>query len=86
MSMSTYFDLVDNADEYGTFPNWIMTGDETWCFLYDPQLKQQISHLEIGVIAKKEESTTGYPCRSLHLSKSSLQNNRPLFFTPSILS
>jgi hypothetical protein len=28
-------DLTDSADKDGTFLNWIITGDETWCFLYD---------------------------------------------------
>jgi hypothetical protein len=32
-------DLIDSADKEGTFLNRIITGDETWCFLYDPQLK-----------------------------------------------
>jgi hypothetical protein len=34
-------DLIASADKDGTFLNQIMTGDETWCLLYDPQLKQQ---------------------------------------------
>jgi hypothetical protein len=34
-------DLIDTADKDGTFLNRIKTGDETWCFLYDPQLKRQ---------------------------------------------
>jgi hypothetical protein len=34
-------DLIDSADKNGMFVNWIITGDETWCFLYDPQLKRQ---------------------------------------------
>jgi hypothetical protein len=33
--------LIDSADRDGTFFNWIITGDETLCFLYDPQLKRQ---------------------------------------------
>jgi hypothetical protein len=31
--------LIDSADKDGTFLNRIITGDETWCYLYDPQLK-----------------------------------------------
>ncbi|KAJ4431822.1 hypothetical protein ANN_20427 [Periplaneta americana] len=33
-------DLISSADDDPTFLNRI-TGDETWCFLYDPQLKRQ---------------------------------------------
>jgi hypothetical protein len=33
--------LIDSADKDGTFLNCIITGDETWCFVYDLQLKQQ---------------------------------------------
>jgi sensor histidine kinase regulating citrate/malate metabolism len=35
-------DLINNADEDVTFLNRIITGDETWRFLYDPQLKRQL--------------------------------------------
>jgi hypothetical protein len=31
--------LIDGADKDGTFPNQIVTGDEAWYFLYDPQQK-----------------------------------------------
>ncbi|KAJ4429326.1 hypothetical protein ANN_26330 [Periplaneta americana] len=34
-------DLISSADDDPTFLNRIITGDETWCFLYDPQLKRQ---------------------------------------------
>ncbi|KAJ4437672.1 hypothetical protein ANN_17817 [Periplaneta americana] len=34
-------DLISSADDEPTFLNRIITGDETWCFLYDPQLKRQ---------------------------------------------
>jgi hypothetical protein len=39
--MSICSDLINSADKNGTFLNWIITGDETWCFLYDPQMKRQ---------------------------------------------
>jgi histone-lysine N-methyltransferase SETMAR len=39
--MSICHDLIDTADKDGMFLNRIITGDETWCFLYDLQLKQQ---------------------------------------------
>jgi hypothetical protein len=51
MSMSGA--LIDSADKDGMFLNWIITGDETWCFLYDLQLKRQ------SAITKREEATTG---------------------------
>jgi hypothetical protein len=34
-------DLIDSADKDGLFPNRNLTGDETWRFLYNPQLKRQ---------------------------------------------
>ncbi|KAJ4442516.1 hypothetical protein ANN_04103 [Periplaneta americana] len=34
-------DLISSADGDPTFLNRIITGDETWCFLHDPQLKRQ---------------------------------------------
>jgi hypothetical protein len=34
-------DLIDSAERDGVFLNQIIRGDETWCFLYDHQLKQQ---------------------------------------------
>lgn len=36
-------DLIEKADEDPTFLEKIVTGDETWCFLYDPQGKRQSS-------------------------------------------
>jgi hypothetical protein len=30
--MSICGDLINSADKDGTFLNWIITGDETWCF------------------------------------------------------
>jgi hypothetical protein len=41
--MSICSDMIDSADKDGTFLNRIITGDETWCFLYDLQLKQQLA-------------------------------------------
>ena len=34
-------DLISSADYDPTFLNRIITGDKTWCFLYDLQLKRQ---------------------------------------------
>jgi hypothetical protein len=39
--MSICGDLIHIADKYGTFLNQIIIGDETWCFLCDPQPKRQ---------------------------------------------
>jgi ribosomal protein S25 len=36
-------DLLTMADQDSNFLNNIITGDETWCFLYDPQTKRQSS-------------------------------------------
>jgi hypothetical protein len=40
--MSICGDMIKSADKDGTFLNWIITGDEIWCFLYNLQLKQQL--------------------------------------------
>jgi hypothetical protein len=56
--MSICGDLINSAHKNGTFPNRIITGDETWCFLYDLQ-QATIGHLEIVIITKKEETVTG---------------------------
>lgn len=34
-------DLVETADNDANFLKTIVTGDETWCFMYDPQTKRQ---------------------------------------------
>jgi hypothetical protein len=36
-------DLTKSAVEDGVFLKQIITEDETWCFLYDLQLKQQLT-------------------------------------------
>ena len=36
-------DLMSSADRDPQFLKKIVTGDETWCFLYDPQTKRQSS-------------------------------------------
>jgi hypothetical protein len=37
--MSICGGLIDSADKDGKFLKRNITGDKTWCFLYDPQLK-----------------------------------------------
>jgi len=39
--MSISGDLIDTADRDNKLHNNIITGDETWYFLHDPQTKQQ---------------------------------------------
>jgi histone-lysine N-methyltransferase SETMAR len=34
-------DIIAMADADKTFLNKIMTGDDTWCFVYDPETKRQ---------------------------------------------
>jgi hypothetical protein len=36
-------DLISSADKDMTFLNQIVTEDEPWSFLYDPQLNQQLA-------------------------------------------
>jgi hypothetical protein len=54
--MSICGDLIDGADKDGTFLNRIITGDETWCFLYDPQLKQQSATWKSPSSPRKKKS------------------------------
>jgi hypothetical protein len=35
-------DLINSTEKDGTLLNQIITGDETWCFLYDWQMKQKL--------------------------------------------
>jgi hypothetical protein len=39
--MSICGDLINSPGKDGMFLNQIITGDKTWCFLYDLQLKRQ---------------------------------------------
>jgi hypothetical protein len=39
--LSSCSDLIDRSDKDGVFLNRVIAGDNTLCFLYDPQLKQQ---------------------------------------------
>jgi hypothetical protein len=41
--MSISSDLIDLADKDNKFLDRVITGDATWCFLYDPKTKQQSS-------------------------------------------
>lgn len=47
-------DLISSADQDRTFLNRIITGDETWCFLYDPQLKRQSATWKSPVSPKRK--------------------------------
>jgi histone-lysine N-methyltransferase SETMAR len=38
-------DIIARADVDNNFFNKIITGDETWCFAYDPETKRQSSEL-----------------------------------------
>jgi len=38
-------DIIAMADAGKNFFNKIITGDETWCFAYDPETKRQSSEL-----------------------------------------
>ena len=40
MTMTICGNLISSADDDSAFLNRIITGDETWCLLYDPQLKR----------------------------------------------
>jgi len=36
-------DLINVADKDNKFLNNVITGDAIWCYVYDPQTKQQSS-------------------------------------------
>jgi hypothetical protein len=40
-------DLIDSAVKDGMFLKGIITGDKTWCFLYDPKVKRQLVTLKL---------------------------------------
>jgi len=41
--VTSYQDIIAMDDADNNFFNKIITGDETWCFAYDPETKQQSS-------------------------------------------
>jgi hypothetical protein len=53
--MSTCSDLIDSVDKDAIFLNWILTGDETWCFLYDPQLRLQLATWKSPLSPRKKK-------------------------------
>jgi hypothetical protein len=53
--MSICGDLINSADKDGTFLNRIITGDETWCFLYNSQLKQQTATWKLPSSPRKKK-------------------------------
>jgi hypothetical protein len=53
--MSVCGDLIDSADKDGTFLNRFITGDKTWCFLYDPQLKRQSATWKLPSSPRKKK-------------------------------
>jgi hypothetical protein len=53
-SMGTCGDLMNSAHKGETFLNWITLGDETWCFLYNSQLMQQLATQKSLTSSKKK--------------------------------
>jgi hypothetical protein len=53
--MSICGDLINSADKDGTFLNRIITGDETWCVLYDPQLKRLLATWKSPSLPRKKK-------------------------------
>ena len=41
--VTSYQDIIAMADADNNFCNKIITGDETWCFAYEPETKRQSS-------------------------------------------
>ena len=46
-------DLISRADDDQMFLNRIITGDKTWCFLYDPELKRQSTTQKMPVLSRQ---------------------------------
>jgi hypothetical protein len=53
--MSTCGDLINRAHKDGTFLNQIITGDETWCFPYNPQLRWQLAAWKSSSWSRKKK-------------------------------
>jgi len=49
-------DIITMADADKSYFNKIITGDETWCFAYDPETKQQ-AHVTSGAMCALSLST-----------------------------
>lgn len=69
--MTTAGELIDAADADPNFLKKIVTGDETWCFLYDPQTKRQSSEWKTKSSPRKEK---------FHLDKSKGKVMLEVFF------
>ena len=50
--MTICSDLINSADDDMTFLNWTKTGDESWCFLYDLQLKRQSNSWKLPLLPR----------------------------------
>jgi hypothetical protein len=59
--MSICGDLIDSADTDGMFLNQIITGEETWCFLYGPQVKQQLATWKLPSPSRKKKPQQDRP-------------------------
>lgn len=55
MRMTAAGEFIDMADRDPDFLKKIVTGDETWCFLYDPQTKRQSSEWKTKTSPRKEK-------------------------------
>ena len=58
-------DLISSTDDDPTFLNRIITGGDTWCFLYDPQLKRGSATwiTPVSPRQKKKRYTAGQKAR-----------------------
>jgi hypothetical protein len=54
--MSTCDDMTGSADKDGSFCNQIIIGDETLCFLYEQQLKQQSGAEMLPLLPRKKKN------------------------------
>jgi hypothetical protein len=55
MSTSSPDHLIKSVDKDGKLLNRIVTKDETWCFLYDPQIKQQSATWKFPSLPRKKK-------------------------------
>lgn len=58
MQMAVSGDLIAMANTDKNFLNNIVTGDGTWCFLYDSKAKHLFSEWKTSVLLKKKKNTS----------------------------
>jgi hypothetical protein len=53
--VTSFHDILTMADANKNFFNKIITGDETWCFVYDPETKRQSSEWVVEIFPRPKK-------------------------------